>query len=143
MILSKQQEFSDNQAIVATAVSQNYIDLGETGAPHRGNQLVRDIGKGSDVPLTVVVTEDFNNLTSLQVEVQVSSDEAFSSPKTAQVSIPVPIAELKAGDRIPIDHFQTGVDQRYLRLNYVVAGTAPTTGKISAGVSMGNQTNVN
>jgi hypothetical protein len=34
-----------------------------------------------------------------------------------------------------------GTSERYMRLNYTVAGTAPTLGKITAGVVMGSQSN--
>ncbi len=31
--------------------------------------------------------------------------------------------------------------ERYIRLNYTVTGTAPTTGKVTAGITGGVQTN--
>jgi len=34
-----------------------------------------------------------------------------------------------------------GTNERYMRLKYTLVGTAPTTGKITAGVTAGNQTN--
>lgn len=143
MILSQEQLFSDGQAVTASAPSENYIDLGATGTPKAGDKpLVRDIGKGTKIPLSVIVTEDFATLTSLTVEVQVDSNSDFSTAETVQRTIAIPASELVAGKRIPIDDFHAGVDKRYLRLNYAVAGTNATAGKLTAGVSMGNQTNV-
>jgi hypothetical protein len=51
MILDQTNLFSDDQAITATAASDNYIDLGATGTPKLRNAitLVRDISKGTPV----------------------------------------------------------------------------------------------
>lgn len=142
-ILSQQQLFSDAQAVTVTAPSDNHIDLGKTGTPPYGEQpLTRDIGKGTGIPLTIQVIEAFAGLTSLAVEVQVDTDPAFGTAETVHTSTPILAADLAAGYRFNLDQFQTGTDKRYLRLNYVVVGTA-TAGMITAGVSMGNQTNPN
>ena len=64
MILSAQQLFSDDQAITATAVSTNVIDLGVAGTPYGAvAALNQDVGKGAGVPVLIQVTEDFDNLT--------------------------------------------------------------------------------
>lgn len=127
MIFDITNQLSDDQAVTATAVSTNVIDLGVAG---------RDVGKGSAVPLRVQVSETFNNLTSLQVSVQTSVDEAFSSPinLTEQTKL---LADLTVGDVFDFKVLPTG-NERYIRLNYTVTGTAPTTGKVTAGVTMGN-----
>jgi hypothetical protein len=39
------------------------------------------------------------------------------------------------------DEFPVYTNERYVRLKYTIAGTAPTTGKLTAGVTAGNQTN--
>jgi len=142
MIVSEQQLFSKNQAITGDAASTNYIDLGATGTPPLGNQLVRDIGKGQPVHLEAIVTEAFNTLTSLDIQVQVDDNTSFSSAKTV-LTINVPLASLVVGYTIPIQFLPNGVDERYLRLFYNVNGTDPTTGQIYAGISMGRQTNIN
>lgn len=70
--------FSDGQAITADARSTNVIDLGAPGTPvYATAALVRDVGKGGDIPLEVLVTEAFDNLTSLQIRVEVDNDVAF------------------------------------------------------------------
>lgn len=140
MIFSKQQLFSDHQAITATAASTNHIDLGAVGTPHRGNPLERDIGKGQPIPLEAMVTEAFNTLTSLTVNVQVDDNDSFSSAKTVTSHVFLQ-ADLTVGANLPNLFVPVGTDERYLRLQYVVAGTAPTTGKIYAGISMGRSTN--
>lgn len=139
MITSQNQVFSDHQAITATAASTNYIDLGAVGTPVRGNPLTRDIGKGQPVPLLIQVTETFNTLTSLKVDVQVAATSAFSSPKTL-ISETILLADLVAGKKVNFQVLPDGVDQRYLRINYTVAGSPPTTGKVFAAIVMSRQT---
>lgn len=138
MIFSAQQLFSDHQAITATAASTNYIDLGDTGTPPLGNKLERDVGKGEPVPIEAIVTEAFNNATSVTIAVQVDDNDAFSSPKTVLTEV-IPLASLVVGKNLAFRFLPEGTDQRYLRLHYTVTGTAPTTGKFYAGISKGRQ----
>jgi hypothetical protein len=141
MIFDKTLLFSDAQAITATAVSTNVVDLLATGRAygHAAN-IVKDVGKGNAIPLHIQVVEAFNTLTSLTVTVQCDDNEAFSSAKNV-VAQTIPLAELVAGKTASILVVPPGVDERYLRLNYTVTGTNPTTGKITAGVVMASQTN--
>jgi hypothetical protein len=137
MILDKQNLFSDQQAITASAASTNQIDLGATGTPtYAAAALKSDLGI-SNVPVLIQVTETFATLTSLAVSVQTDNDPAFGSPKTVVASAAVAAAELKAGYRFPIVWVPRGTDERYLRLSYTVAGTNATAGKITAGITTG------
>lgn len=137
MILDNQTLLSNAQAIVATAGSTNQIDLSPRGAG-----IVNDIGNGIQVPIMVQVVEAFNTLTSLTVSLQVDEDSAFGSPKTVATTPAIPLASLVAGYLFNLDYIPRGANERYMRLLYTVAGTAPTTGKITAGVSLsGPQTN--
>ncbi|MES9929570.1 MAG: Bbp16 family capsid cement protein [Candidatus Thiodiazotropha sp. 6PDIVS] len=139
MIFSAQQTFSDNQAITATARSTNVIDLGVPGTPHGGAAaLEQDIGKGNPIPIRVQVTEDFDNLTSLDVAIEVGSTDALGTVVANQNIL---LADLVAGKTINLQCLPNGVDQRYLGLRFTVNGTDPTQGQIHAGISMGNQTN--
>ncbi|PUB87072.1 MAG: hypothetical protein DBP02_02170 [gamma proteobacterium symbiont of Ctena orbiculata] len=139
MIFSAQQLFSDNQAITATAISENVIDLGAPGTPPRAAAaLNQDVGKGTPVPINVQVTEDFNNLTSLDVAIEVGATASLGTVVATQNIL---LADLVAGKTINLQCLPNGVDQRYLGLRYTVTGTAPTTGQIHAGITMGNQTN--
>tara|TARA_R110000803_G_scaffold4054_6_gene13893 strand:- start:6710 stop:7141 length:432 start_codon:yes stop_codon:yes gene_type:complete len=139
MILSAQQLFSDKQAITATALSTNVIDLGVRGTPYGAAAPVNgDIGKGNSVPLLVQVTEDFNTLTSLTVTVETGATTALG---TALISQTVLLADLTAGWQFNEVDLPKGVTGRYVGIRYTVTGTAPTTGRMTAGISMGNQTN--
>lgn len=131
MILDNQTLFSNAQAITATAASTNVIDL----APIASG-VVLDIGVGSDVPLFIQVVEAFNNLTSLTVAVQVDDNSSFSSPTTVMTTAAIPLASLLAGYKFNLDRIPRLTNERYVRIYYTVAGTAPTTGKVTAGVSL-------
>jgi hypothetical protein len=133
MIFDRQSLLSDAQAITATARSTNNVAL-----TPRANGIVRDIGKGKPIPFLIQVVETFNNLTSLTIALQVDHDIAFGSPKTVWSQVVV-LADLVAGKVIIPEYIPRGADEDYLSINYTVTGTAPTLGKITAGVTMGNQ----
>lgn len=135
MIFDRTNLLSDAQAITATAASTNVIDNGPIASG-----IVRDIGKGKQIPLLAQVVEAFNNLTSLTVALQVDDADTFPSPKTVW-SQTIVAADLKAGKVVVPEYITRGTDERYMRLYYTVTGTAPTTGKITAGITMGNQSN--
>jgi len=131
MILDSTNLFSDAQAITANALSENVIDLSVT----------KDLGKGVPIPVLIQVTEDFALLTSLAIALEVDDNAAMSSAKVVQTTSIV-LADLVAGKRIPPMYLPEGIDERYMAVRYTVTGTNPNAGKITAGISMGNQTNV-
>lgn len=133
MIFDRTTLLSDAQAIVASAASTNVIDLGPINAG-----FSRDIGKGKQIPLLIQVVEAFNNLTSLTVALQTDDAAAFGSPITVWSSVIV-LADLIAGKVIVPEYVTRGTKEQFMRLNYTVTGTAPTLGKITAGITMGNQ----
>lgn len=143
MILSADEIFSDGQAITATAGSTNVIDLQAAGTPYgSAAALIVDVGKGGEIPVNVTVVEDFNNLTSLQVSVEVDDNAAFSSATTVASGPAVAAASLVAGYQFPFPAcLMEGVKERYVRLKYTVVGVAPTTGKVTAGIVAARQTN--
>ena len=129
MLLDQQALFSAAQAITATAASTNVIDTGSN----------KDVGKYGDIPLLIQVVEGFNNLTSLTVTVQTDDNSAFSSAADV-LAMTIPLASLVLGDKSPVITLPMKME-RYIRLNYTVTGTAPTTGKVTAGITGGVQTN--
>lgn len=141
MIFSKQEQLSLNQAVTATVVSTNVLDLGKTGTPAGASAPIPwDAGKGTRIPLWVGVSETFNNLTSLTVTVEIDDNEAFASATTIFTTPAYTLAQLAAGARnlLP-DVIPLNTNERYLRLRYTVAGAAPTLGRVTAGVVMGRQ----
>lgn len=143
MILDDTLVLSDGQAITADAASTNIIDLGAAGTAFGHAAAVRrDIGIGTNIPFLLTVTEDFNNLTSLTVIVQVDNDVAFGSAKEVARSRAYTLAELNGDMPLPFPaEIPEGTDERYLRLYYDVTGSAPSTGKVTASVVAGRQTN--
>ena len=129
MLLDQQALFSAAQAITATAASTNVIDTGSN----------KDVGKYGDIPLLIQVVEGFNNLTSLTVTVQTDDNSAFSSAADV-LAMTIPLASLVLGDKSPVITLPMKME-RYIRLNYTGTGTAPTTGKVTAGITGGVQTN--
>tara|TARA_X000001316_G_C922083_1_gene36887 strand:+ start:2928 stop:3359 length:432 start_codon:yes stop_codon:yes gene_type:complete len=139
MIFDAQSLFSDAQAITADAASTNVLDLGAAGTPkHAKAAITQDVGRGRDVPIRIQVVEDFNTLTSLDIAIEVDNDEAFGSA-TVVSTVTVLLADLVAGYVAPTVYLPRGVNERYVRLNYNVNGTNPTTGKITAGLVFGNE----
>lgn len=126
MILDAENLFSDRQAVTATAVSENVIDLGAS-----------DAGPGEPLSVLIQVTEDFAGLTSLKVEVETDDDSGFGSAKTLNSSDVVPVADLVAGKQFAINALPHGLG-RYVRLNYVAVGTA-TDGTVTAGIVFDKQ----
>ena len=121
MLLDQKNVFSDGQAITGDAVSTNVIDL---------SQAMR--APGNELDVIVQVTEAFNNLTSLELQVQSSVDEAFTSPVTHQrVSVTLASGRLALGQRLDLGSLLDGT-LRYVRLNYDVTGTNPSTGRLTA-----------
>lgn len=140
MILSNQNLFSDDQAVTATAVSTNVIDLGAPGTAYGAAAAFhQDIGKGASIPVLVQVTEDFDNLTSLTVAIETGSSDSLGTVVASQT---IALADLIAGKQLNIKCLPNGVDERYLGLRYTVTGPTPSAGKITAGITMGVQTNV-
>lgn len=140
MIFSINQLFSDDQAITASADSTNVIDLGVPGTPFRGAApLHQDVGKGVKIPLLAQVTVDFATLTSLTINLSTGATSALGTTIASQTIL---LADLVAGKQINLDYLPNGILERYLGFEYVVNGSDATAGKITAGITMGNQTNV-
>ncbi len=139
MIFSAQQIFSDDQVITASADSTNVIDLGLPGTPFGAvAPLNQDIGKGAMVPILIQITEAFNNLTSLEIKISTGATTALG---TTVISKVIPLADLTLGKQFPIMVLPNEITEQFLGIEYVVAGTPPTLGKVTAGITMGNQTN--
>lgn len=133
MIMDKKNLFSNAQAVTATALSTDKIDLGPLGGGNTG----RNIGVSDEVMLSITVTEAATAAGAATVTFQFVTDDnsALSSPTVLWASAAIPIATLVVGYRIDVA-VPRGVYERYIGLNYVV-GTGPlTAGKFTAGLVM-------
>jgi len=145
MILSAQQLFSDDQAItlVANTLSTNVIDLGAPGTPYGAAAAInQDIGKGNKIPILVQVTADFATgagATALTVHIETGATAALNTIIASQTIL---IADLVAGKQINFDVLPNGIVERYLGVSYEAVTGAFNAGTVTAGITMGNQTNV-
>lgn len=144
MILSAQQLFSDDQALTATAISENVIDLGLPGTPFdAAAPLNQDVGKGNYIPVLIQVTEDFTHATSsdMTVTLEVSAAAGLTSPVVLATEV-IAFADLVAGKQTFMQVVPNGADLRYLGVRYASSSGSWTGGTVTAGISMGNQTNL-
>lgn len=131
MILDDHLVLSDSQAVTASAASTNVIDLGGAG------------GLGNSHPMEILVqtTEAFNNLTSLGIKLQTCAAEGFGSGVVdlpVQETVTLASGNLAANKEVLRAKVPHGCLQ-YVRLYYTVTGTAPTTGKVFAGLIFDRQ----
>jgi hypothetical protein len=140
MIIDTSLVFSDQQVVTASTSSSNSIDLGATGTPFGAtNPLVRDIGRGEPIDLSVSVAQTFVGPTSIQVSVQTSPDSVtWTNIDTGAI---IPVSQLVAGYLFRVPRIVQQTDARYLRLFYTVIGTA-TQGTINAAIVASRQSNL-
>lgn len=143
MILSAQQLFSDDQAITASADSTNVIDTGVRGTPFGGAAALHgDIGKGNPIPILAQVTTAFTAAGAATMVINVSTGATTALGTTIASVGPIAVADLVAGYQMAIQVLPNQITERYLGLEYVVATGPMTAGNLTAGITMGNQTNV-
>lgn len=129
------------QAITATAISTNVIDLRQPG----GVPTLKDEGLfgGKDLWLIISVGQAFNNLTSLTITIESDSASSLASAPVVHFSKTIALAALTAGStavrvQLPSDDYK-----RYLGVRYTVTGTNPSQGSVMAFVALDAQRNVN
>ena len=133
MIIDKLLRVSEDQAVTATAVSTDKIDLG----------TARDIGEGQSLYVVFTVTEVFATLTSLTFEVVTDDNAALSSPTVIASSGAITLAGggLAAGKQhvVQIPPQIGSLSERYLGARYTVGGSSATTGKVTADIVLNIQ----
>jgi len=138
MILNKNLILAENQAVTATAISENVIQWPETGiVPLDAAQITRNIGSGTPVPMLMQVVEDFATLTSLTITIETADNAALSSNAVVLSSSgAIPLASLKAGFRPTFTrHVPDATMKDFFGVRFTVTGTNATAGKISAAVA--------
>lgn len=125
MYVDKQAEFSDAQAVTATAISTNVMDLVSNSS---GKNPIRDIGTGQDVYLVVTTTVQPTAAGAATVTVTLESDDnaALSSPTVHFTSKAFALAEMAPGVGMVAIKLPAGNYERYLGVRYTV-GTGPLT----------------
>lgn len=127
------------QAITATAVSTNVLDLRQPGgAPTLKNEGV----VGQNIYLVVVVAQTFNTLTSLTITFETDSTTNLATSPTVHVSRNILLAGLTAGTTLMIPLPVEATYERYAGVRYTVTGSNPTLGSVYAFLSLDPQANV-
>lgn len=123
MILDAQCQFSDSQALTASAASTNLIDLGAD----------RNIGIGEPMSIVINVEVVLDNTTADETytaTVQADSTAAFSSAITVGGVVTM-AADSAAGTQFIIPLPADYSTEQFLRVYYTLGGTTPT-GTVSA-----------
>lgn len=122
-------EFSDGQAVTATAISENVVDLGAT-------PTLRDIGAGEPMWLVVNVGTAFTAAGAATLTITLESDstaDLATSATTHWTSATIPKASLTANTNIVKQPLPSEVTyERYLGLRYTVATGPMTAGTLDA-----------
>lgn len=133
MILDKTTLFSENQAVTATAISDNVIEFPLNGTViYEAAAVARNLGPGEELPILIQVTEAFATATSVTVTLESSAAAGLTSPVVHWTSPAIPIATLIAGYKLPIRILPSGTMLRYLGLRYTIGGSNATAGKFTA-----------
>lgn len=130
MYLDKQAEFSDAQAVTATAISTNVVDLISNSS---GKNPLRDIGIGQDVYLVVITqtaATDTGSDATLTVSLESDSTVDLATSATLHFTTGAlafaafsPVGTVLAAVKLPAGNYE-----RYLGVRYTVA-----TGPLTAG----------
>lgn len=140
MFVDTQTELSDAQAVTATAISTNVIDLqaalgGGTNIAN-GNTLL-DIGQGEDVYLVVATQTaitDVGSDATLTVTLESATDAGLTTGAVVHLSTPALAfaTYAAAGSQILVAKLPIADYKRYLGVRYTVAAGPFTAGNIDA-----------
>lgn len=120
--------FSKDQALTATAVSDNYIDL---------KNVMNRVGNPLDV--YVSIPQALTGGTSVKFALESASDIAFATDKRVEVETEAIVAaDLVAGFGFPLTIPKA--TQRFVRMSYTVSG-AFGAGTVNAMIAETSQTN--
>lgn len=130
MWIDKQLEFSDSQAVTATAISTNVVDLNTAFNFNTGV----DIGTGEDVYLVLQVDSAATaaGAATVQITLESSAAAGLTSSTVHFTSANYALSDLTAGKTLLSVKLPSGTYLRYLGVRYTV-GTGPlTAGSFSA-----------
>jgi hypothetical protein len=135
MIMDKFLEFSDAQAVTATAISTNVVDLYPLGNNQVTN-LTRDIGTGEDIYLvvnTVVAATDASSDATLVITLESDDNTSLSSPTVHYTSATLAFAAFSpANTELVKIKLPAGNYERYLGVRFTVAAGPLTAGNFDA-----------
>lgn len=129
MLLTYANEFTalgGDGPITATAFSTKGLD----------RIKVQDVGAGEPIKAYARVTQAFNNLTSLQIDVGMCDDTSGTNfTSLINGGKVVLLAALTLNALIPLGFINSGAAKKeFICAKFTVVGTAPTTGKVTCGL---------
>lgn len=129
MLIDLFNQFSDAQAVTASAISTNVID-----ANHVSNTL-KDLGAGEELYLCVVCTTamtDASSDSTVTVTLESDSTANLATSATVHVTLPVFAALSAAGTQRVVAIPQSLLYEQYVGVRYTVANGSLTTGSFTA-----------
>jgi len=126
MILDSLTQFSLAQALTATALSTDAMDLSQSGRP---------VANTVYHPIVVSVAEPMVGAGTLEIQVVTSDNDDMSGADVLMTTGPIAAADLDGSQYAAVFDLPDRVYKRYLGLNYVVAGGAFTGGSIDAAMA--------
>lgn len=140
MFVDTQTEFSDAQAVTATAISTNVIDTQAAlggGTNIAGGNANQDIGQGEDVYLvvqTVVAATDTGSDATLTVTLESATDAGLTTAAVVHFSTAALAfaAFSPAGTQIAVIKLPVADYKRYLGVRYTVGAGPLTAGAFDA-----------
>lgn len=111
MYIDAQQQYSQSQALVATAVSTNAIDHSKD----------RNIGIGNPMCVVISVGVSAAGGGTLTITLQADTTSAFGAPVTVATTTAIAAANLTAGTQIVLGIPADLTMDRWSRLNYTMA----------------------
>ena len=134
MYVDKQAEFSDAQAVTASAISTNVMDLISNSS---GKNALRDIGTGEDLYLvvqTLAAATDTGSDATLTVSLESDSTVDLATSPTLHFSTgAMPFATFSpAGTVLAAVKLPRGEYKRYLGVRFTVANGPLTAGTFDA-----------
>ena len=135
-LLDSLNEFSDAQAVTASAIS-NVIDLLPAAI---GGNVLTDIGANDGLYLTILVQTTATSAGAATVTFSLESDSTADLATSATVhwtSAAIPKATLVAGYKVITIQLPYGSYERYLGVRYTVGTADLTAGKFDAFLHIG------
>lgn len=134
MIIDYENQFSNDQAVTATAASTNSIDFGDA----------KDHAKGNPLMLEIICTETATSAGSTTVDFALETDttSTFTPDKSFPLATGVPKASLVAGYVVYRGSIPEGL-LRYAQIKYTVNTANLTAGKFTAHIVEAFQSNQN
>ena len=130
MYVDKQLEFSDSQAVTATAISTNVADLNPAFNYNNGV----DIGTGEDVHLVIQcdTAAAAAGAATVQVTLESSAAAGLTSSTIHWTSSTWQLADMTGGKTLASVKLPSGTYLRYLGVRYTVSTGPLTAGAFSA-----------